>query len=79
MLKRKESMILCDIIRTSAMGIINQLASDGTIELPAKADVTCFRAESIQIQVGSRSKWIVKSLDELKEKLIKKYPPQTII
>ena len=78
-LKRKESLMLCDIIRTSAMGIINQLASDGTIELPAKADVTCFRPESIKIKVGSRSKWIVKSLDELKEKLIKKYPPQTII
>lgn len=78
-LERKEKMMLCEILKTTAMGIINQLASDGTIELPAKAEVTCFRPESIQIQVGSRSKCIVKSLDELKEKLIKKYPPQTII
>ena len=77
-LERKEKMMLCEILKTTAMGIINQLASDGTIELPGKADVTCMRPESIQIQVGSRSKWIVKSLDELKEKLIKKYPPQTI-
>jgi hypothetical protein len=77
-LERKEKMMLCEILKTTAMGIINQLASDGTIELPGKADVTCMRPESIQVQVGSRSKWIVKSLDELKEKLIKKYPPQTI-
>ena len=65
-LERKEKMMLCEILKTTAMGIINQLASDGTIELPGKADVTCMRPESIQIQVGSRSKWIVKSLDDLK-------------
>ena len=73
-LQRKEQITTCEILKTSALAIINQLISDGSIDPPGKMDVRCTRPESIQIHVEKRPIWMVKSLEELPEKLIEKYP-----
>ena len=73
-LQRKERVMLCEILKTSALGIIKKLVADGAIELPGKVDVRCMRPESIQIHIEKKPIWMVKSLEELPEKLLEKYP-----
>lgn len=73
-LQRKEQRTICKILKTSALGIIKQLIADGAIELSGKVDVICIRPEYIQVVVEKKPIWTVKSLEELQEKLVKKYP-----
>lgn len=73
-LQRKEQMTTCEILKTSALAIINQLIADGAIAPPSRVDVRCARPESIEIHVEKKPIWMVKSLEELPEKLIEKYP-----
>ena len=73
-LQRKEQMTTCEILKTSALAIINQLIADGAIAPPSRVDVRCARPDSIEIHVEKKPIWMVKSLEELPEKLIEKYP-----
>ena len=73
-LQRKEQMTTCEILKTSALAIINQLIADGAIAPPNRVDVRCARPDSIEIHVEKKPIWMVKSLEELPEKLIEKYP-----
>ena len=77
-LQRKERMTICEILKTSALGIIKQLIADGTIDLPGKVDVRCLRPECIQVHVEKKPIWTVKSLEELQGKLLDKYSDKQI-
>ena len=73
-LQKQERTMMCEILKTSALAIINQLIADGAIAPPSRIDVRCARPDSIEIHVEKKPILMVKSLEELPEKLIEKYP-----
>lgn len=58
-LQRKEQITTCEILKTSALGIIKQLVADGAINPPGKMDVRCTRPESIEIHVEKKPIWTI--------------------
>ena len=71
-LKHKEKQTACEIIKSSAEGLIRSLQSEGTISLQGEADVSCPDPGRIEVTLET-SKWLVKSLDELKALLLRRF------
>lgn len=71
-LKYKEKQTACEIIKASAEGLIRSLQSEGTISLQGEADVSCPDPGRIEV-THETTKWLVKSLDELKALLLRRF------
>ena len=71
-LKHKEKQTACEIIKSSAEGLIRSLQSEGTISLQGEADVSCPDPGRIEV-THETTKWLVKSLDELKALLLRRF------
>ena len=71
-LKHKEEQTSWEIIKASAEGLIKTLQSEGTIYLQQEADISCPGPGRIEVTLES-TKWLVKSLDELRALLLRRF------